>query len=212
MVSNKTEEVCIISINISRTSLQGKMEQSLVFKQSIAESPMAKLCEAQMHEGNHLLSACRNVTEKANILDLHRFTLKYKNIPDSWINNTYKAYSAIRHSAFPYVTENIFPPNPQPNQVKLTAKLNKNSTAVNVSIEAPMMNINFTNVRLHPLAAALLQQNPDNSVVDRIGNAMSPLYFQRKFTVVSRFSFRRYLLEKITLVHNVNCNLYGYFP
>jgi hypothetical protein len=77
MVSNKTEEVCIISINISRTSLQGKMEQSLVFKQSIAESPMAKLCEAQMHEGNHLLSACRNVTEKANILDLHRFTLKY---------------------------------------------------------------------------------------------------------------------------------------
>lgn len=188
------------------------MEQTFAFKQSIAESPMAKLCEAQMHEGNNLLSACRNVTEKANILDLHKFTLKYKNIPDSWINNTYKAYSAIRHSAFPYVTENIFPPNPQPNQVQLTVKLNKNSTAVNVSIEAPMMNINFTNVRLHPLAAALLQQNPDNSVADRIGNAMSPLYFQRKFIVVSHFSFFTYILETIALVHNMNCSVYCNFP
>jgi hypothetical protein len=188
------------------------MEQTLAFKQFIAESHMAKLCEAQMHEGNHLLSACRNVTDKANILDLHKFTLKYKNIPDSWINNTYKAYSAIRHSAFPYVTENIFPQNPQPNQVHLTVKLNKNITAVNVSIEAPMMNINFTNVRLHPLAAALLKQNPDYSVADRIGKAMSPLYFQRKFIVFSHFSFPTHILEKITLVHNMNCNLYCYFP
>jgi len=188
------------------------MEQSLAFKQSIAESPMAKLCEAQMHEGNYLLSACRNVTEKANILDLHKFTLKYKNIPDSWINNTYKAYSAIRHSAFPYVTENIFPPNPRPNQVQLTVKLNTNSTAVNVSIEAPMMNINFTNVRLNPLAATILQQNPDNSVVDRIGNAMSPLYFQRKFIVVSHLSFGTYVMQKIALVHNVNCKVCCYFP
>jgi len=180
------------------------MEQTLAFKQSVIESPMAKLCEEQMHEGNNLLSACRNVTERANILDLHKFTLKYKNIPDSWINNTYKAYSAIRHYAFPYVTENIFPPNPQPNQVQLTVKLNKNSTAVNVSIEAPMMNINFTNVRLHPLAAALLQQNPDYSAVERIGNAMSPLYFQRKFIVVSHFRFRTYILEEIALVHNMS--------
>lgn len=188
------------------------MEQTFAFKQSVAESPMAKLCEAQMHEGNHLLSACRNVTEKANILDLLKFTLKYNNIPDSWINNTYKAYSAIRHSAFPYVTENIFPQNPQPNRVQLTVKLNKKSTAVNVSIEAPMMNINFTNVRLHPLAAALLQQNPDKTVVDRIGKAMSPLYFQRKFIVLSHFSFRTYVLEKMALVRNMNCNVYCYFP
>jgi hypothetical protein len=188
------------------------MEQSLEYKQSVAESPMAKLCEAQMHEGNYLLSACRNVTEKANVLDLLKFTLKYKNIPDSWINNTYKAYSAIRQSAFPYVTENIYPPNPQPNQVKLTAKLNKNSTAVNVSIEAPMMNINFTNVRLNPLAAALIYQNPDNSVVDRIGNAMSPLYFQRKLIVVSHFSFGTYILEKTALVYNMSRNVYCYFP
>jgi hypothetical protein len=156
------------------------MEQSLAFKKYVAESDMAKLCEAQMREGNNLLTACRNVTEKANILDLHKYRLKYNNIPDSWKNNTYKAYNLIRHYAFPYVTENIFPSNPQPNQVQFTVKLNKKSTAVNVSIETPMMNINFTNVRLHPLAAALLQLHPDKSVADRIGNAMSPLYYQRK--------------------------------
>jgi hypothetical protein len=188
------------------------MEQSLAFKQAIAESPMAKYCEAQMREGNNLLSACRNVTEKANILDLHKFTLKYNNIPDSWINNTYKAYNVIRHSAFPYVTENIFPPKPQPNQLQFYLKLNKNLTAVNVSIETPMMNINFTNVRLNPLAAALLQQYPDSSVADRFGHAMSPLYYQRKFTLVSHFNFRTYILEKIALVHNMNCNVYCYFP
>jgi hypothetical protein len=183
------------------------MEQTLAYKKSVAESKMAKLCEEQMREGNNLLTACRNVTKKANILDLHKYTLKYNNIPYSWINNTYKAYSLIRQSAFPYVTENIFPPNPQPNQVQFTVKLNKNSTAVNVSIETPMMNINFTNVRLHPLAAALLQLNPDKSAADRIGKAMSPLYYQRKFIVVSLFNFRKCILEKATLVPNMNCNV-----
>jgi hypothetical protein len=182
------------------------MEQSFAFKQSVAESPMAKLCESQMREGNNLLSACRNVTEKANELDLHKFTLKYDNIPDSWINNTYKAYSAIRHLAFPYVTENIFPPNPKPNQVQVKAQVNNNGTAFNVSIATPMMNINFTNVRLNPLAAAVLQYNPDDSVADRIGNAMSPLYYQRKCTVASP-SCRTYILEETTSGRNTICNV-----
>jgi hypothetical protein len=173
------------------------MEQSLAWQQSVAESPMAKLCESQMNEGNNLLSACRNVTERANMLDVHRLTLKYSNIPQSWLNNSYKAYSAIRHWAYPYVTENIFPPNPQQNQVQISVQLNNNSTAVNVSIEAPLMNVNISNVRLNPWAAALLQQNPEYSAAERIGNAMSPLYFQRKFIVVSGLSFCTYMLPKM---------------
>jgi hypothetical protein len=184
------------------------MEQSFAFKQFVAESPMAKLCESQMREGNNLLSACRNVTEQANVLDLHNFALKYNNIPDSWINYTYKAYSVLRHLAFPYVTENIFPPNPKPNQLQVNVRLNNNITAVNVSIETPIMNINFTNIRLNPLAAALLQHNAEDSAADRIGNAMSPLYYQRKFIVASHSSFSTYIFEKTASVHNMICNAY----
>jgi hypothetical protein len=157
------------------------MEQSIYFKQSVAESPMAKECERQMNQGNNILSACRNVTEAANQLDRHNLQLTYKNIPASWLNATYKAYSLVRHWAYPCVTENIFPPNPKENQVEINIKLNANGTALNASIEAPLMNVNFTNVRLSPLAATVLQINPQTSVIDRIGKAASPLYYERKY-------------------------------
>jgi hypothetical protein len=160
------------------------MEQSLDFVQSVSECPMANECRSQMNQGNNLLSPCRNVTARANQLDQHNFKLNYNNIPTSWLNNTYKAYAVIRQLAYPYVTENIFPPNPIQNQVEININLNANSTAYNVSIEAPLMNVNFTDVRLSPLAASIIQINPENSVLDRIGELASPLYSERKSNFV----------------------------
>jgi hypothetical protein len=146
---------------------------------------MAKECESQMSQKNNLLSACRNVTEKANILDLLHFTLKYSNVPNALLNSTYISYAAIRHLAYPYVTENIFPEDPQENQVEIYVRLNNNSSAFNLSIEAPLMNVNFTNVRLNPLVASLLQVNPQLPIVDRIGKLASPLYYERKIILFS---------------------------
>jgi hypothetical protein len=157
------------------------MQQSLQLKQAVANSAIAGECQKQMSQGNYILSACRNVTELASQLDQLSFSLKYSNIPPSFLNNTYKAYGIIRHLYYPYITENIFPPNPIQNQVEINLQLNANGTAFNVSMEAPLMNVNVTNVRLSPLAASLLQINPATSALDRIGKNLSPLFFQRKF-------------------------------
>lgn len=174
----------MILIEISDISLQGSMEQSLEFREALAGSPMAKECEREMSEGNSVLSFCRNVTEAASQLDQHNLKLKYSNIPTSWLGRTYRAYSVIRHLAYPYVSENIFPPEPKENQVEINLKLNSNNSALNVSIESPLMNVNITNIRLNPLAASLLQINPKTSVLDRIGKRSSPVYFERKFNFI----------------------------
>jgi hypothetical protein len=157
------------------------MQQSFQLRQAVANSAIAIECQKQMSQGNNILSACRNVTERASQLDHHSFSLKYSNIPPSLLNYTYKAYGMIRHLSYPYITENIFPSNPIQNQVEIYLQLNANGTALNVSFEAPLMNVNITNVRLSPLAATLLQINPATSALDRIGKNLSPLSSQRKF-------------------------------
>jgi hypothetical protein len=165
------------------------MEQSQNFRQAVAESALAKECEQQMNQGNNLLSACRNVTELASRLDQHNFTLNYSNIPTPILKNIYSAYTVIRHLLYPYFSENIFPSNPQQNAVQIGVQINSNSSAINVTIKAPLMDVNFTNVRLSPLASSALQLNPNSKALDRIRKQISPLYWQRKFILSSRFTF-----------------------
>jgi hypothetical protein len=188
-----------ILIRISSISLQGKMEQSLEFRQAVIDSPLAEECESQMNQGNNLLSACRNATEIANRLDQLNVTLNYSNIPTSFLRKVYSAYSAIRHLLYPFHSENILPLNSPQNEVQISVQLNKNSSALNVTVKAPIMDINFTNVRLSPLAASLLQLNPANTALHRIAKQISPLLSQRKFILSSRYIFS-ILVKKITVI------------
>ena len=154
-------------------------------QKSIAISPMAKLCESQMTKKNHLLPACRNVTQAANNLDHFQFKIKFNNIPDVLKNGTYKLYSVARSWLYPYVTENIYPQNPEENAIHVIVNINEQSTALNVTMETPTMNVNFTNIRLNPKTRALLEINPAHTVIDRIGNSMSPLYNNREYINLS---------------------------
>jgi hypothetical protein len=165
------------------------MEQSLEFRQAVAESPLAKECESQMNQGNNLLSACRNATELANRLDQQNFTLNYKNIPTPALQKIYRAYTVIRHLFYPYFSENIFPSNSSQNEVQISVKMNQNSSALSVAIKAPIMDVNFTDVRLSPLEASLFQLNPTSNALDRIAKQISPLLSPRKFALSSRLIF-----------------------
>jgi hypothetical protein len=157
------------------------MEQSLEFRQAVAESPLANECESQMNQRNNLLPACRNATEIASRLDQHKFTLNYRNIPTPYLKKIYSVYTVIRHLLYPYFSENILPSDSPQNEVQISVQLNKNSSALSVNIKAPIMDVNFTNVRLSPLAASLLQLNPNSKVLHRIAKQISPLNSQRKF-------------------------------
>jgi len=154
-------------------------------QKSIANSPMAKLCESQMNKKNYLLPACRNVTQAANNLDNFHFKIKFNNIPDVLKNGTYKLYSMARSWLYPYVTENIYPQNPEENAIRVIVNINEQSTALNVTMETPALNVNFTNVRLNQRTRALLDINPAHSVIDRIGNTWSPLYHNREYISLS---------------------------
>jgi hypothetical protein len=158
------------------------MAQSLALRKAIAESPLAKECELQMKQGNNLLPACRNVTEIASRLDQHNFTLNYTNVPTNCLINVYRVYTVVRHLLYPYMSENILPLNAPQNGVQFNVTLNTNSSALNVTIKTPLMDTNFTNVRLTPVEAALFQLNPDSTVCERIMKTVSPLFSERKFS------------------------------
>jgi len=167
--------------------LQGEMEQSKMRQKSIANSPMAKLCESQMNKKNYLLPACRNVTQAANNLDHFNFKIKFNNIPDVLKNGAYKLYSVARSLLYPYVTENNYPQNPEENSINVIVDINKKSTALNVTMETPAMDVNFTNIRLNLWTRALLDINPAHSLINRIGNSISPLYHNREYISLSYY-------------------------
>jgi hypothetical protein len=170
------------------------MEQSRELRKAVAESPLAKECEFQMKQGNNLLPACRNVTEIASRLDQLNFTLNYTNVPVGCLRKSYKAYTIFRHLLYPYMSEDIFPLNSPQNGLQISVKLNTNSTALNITVKAPAMDVNFTDVRLTPLEASLLQLNPDSTALERITKEMSPLFSERK--LISSYQFILVYLSK----------------
>jgi hypothetical protein len=170
------------------------MGQSRELRKAIDECPLAKECESQMKQGNNLLPACRNVTEIANRLDQFNLTLNYTNVPINFLSMSYRAYTVFRHLLFPYMSEDIFPLDSPQNGLRINVTLNTNSTALNITIKAPAMDVNFTDVRLSPLEASLFQLNPDSTVLERIGKKMSPLFSQRKF--ISSYTFILVYLSK----------------
>jgi hypothetical protein len=170
---------------MSALVLQGEMEQTAERKESIAQSPMAKLCESQMANKNNLLPACRNVTEMANNLDRYHLKITSNSVPESFKNWTYMdIYSVARHWLHPYVSENIYPQKPEQNAVDIIININERSTALNMTVETPMMNANFTNVILNQLTKSLLNMNPQLSTLDRLGSSALPLYYERKFIIL----------------------------
>jgi hypothetical protein len=179
------------------------MEQSLELRQAVAESPIAKECESQMNQGNNLLRACRYATETATRLDQHTFMFNYRNIPTPALKEIYSVYTVIRHLLYPYFSASILPPNSLQNEVQISAKVNNNSSALSVAIQLPIMDINFTDVRLCPLAASLLQLNPNSNALDRIAKQLSPLYSQRKYILSSRFIFSTPIKKMILMLNSL---------
>lgn len=159
------------------------MEQTKKRQKSIADSPMAKLCESQMMKENHLLPACRIATESANNLDQYRLKIALKNVTEFQKNNVYMLYSMARDLLRPYSTENAYPQNTRGDTVDVTVNLNEQSTALNVTMETPLLNVNLTNVRLSKPARTLLNINPAETVMNRIGRTVFSLYYECKLCV-----------------------------
>lgn len=84
------------------------------------------------------------------------------------------------HLLHPYTTENVYPENARQDAVDITVNLNEQSTALNMTMETPLVNVNLINVRLRNLARTLLNINPARTVMNRLGRNILPLYYERK--------------------------------
>ncbi|PNF34468.1 hypothetical protein B7P43_G11248 [Cryptotermes secundus] len=185
--------------NGATVMLNGQLELTNKRQKYIADSPMAKLCESQMMEGNYLLPACRIATESANNLDQYRLKIALNNVTEFQKNNVYILYNMARDLLRPYITENAYPQNTRDVTVHVTANLNEQSTALNMTMETPLLNVNVTNVRLSKLARSLLNINPAKTVMERIGRTVSSLYYEPSCvldtTEANTFDNRTYPLE-----------------
>jgi hypothetical protein len=134
----------------------------------VKRSPMGKLCEQQMEEGDYVLPACRNITARANFLDQYNLTLKYQQVSDYVKNLTYHAYSVARHLGYYHVQENFINPDNKNGKIQLAVQLSPSLRFVNVSLDTPLFSSQFTNVSVNPWARPILASHPEYNVFQRV--------------------------------------------
>nr|CAD7615408.1 unnamed protein product [Timema genevievae] len=157
----------------SQIVVNGTVEQSSQRRRFVKHSPMAKLCESQMNEGNYGLPACRNVSIEANYRDRLEFTVHYENLTSDLKNWTYKAYQIARYMGYNYMGENIFVSHNLSDKVAFEGNLNPSLRAINVTIKSPIGDAEFIDVPLNPYVVPLLPVHPTMNSLERL----SPVLF-----------------------------------
>nr|CAD7460130.1 unnamed protein product [Timema tahoe] len=157
----------------SQIVVNGTVEQSSQRRRFVKHSPMAKLCESQMNEGNYGLPACRNVSIEANYRDRLEFTVHYENLTTDLKNLTYKAYQIARYMGYNYMGENIFVSHNLSDKVAFEGNLNPSLRAINVTIKSPIGDAEFIDVPLNPYVVPLLPVHPTMNSLERL----SPVLF-----------------------------------
>lgn len=153
----------------SANKIQGKakMQQTEELKDRIRNDPMAKLCAEQMDQGNNLLPACQNLTDRANTLNRFDATIEFDKITEHFKNQTNKWANWARQWAYPYLSEDITH-NGQKNKIQIQALLNNNMRYANLTIETPENLVQLRQVRLQPWAQTILTVNPNLNMWERV--------------------------------------------
>lgn len=166
----------------AKIEFQGQMQQSSEMRDYLRESPMAQQCAKQMKEGNYALPACRNVTVRANQMDQAHFSIEYENVPPAVKNATVSGLRFAQYLAYSNAYENIVDPQEQKdNRIDIDVELSEDFQKLNVSINAPAMDANFTDIDVAEWARPLVIPDPDDSVAERWGNEAMMGQYNRKY-------------------------------
>ncbi|XP_046429082.1 vitellogenin isoform X1 [Neodiprion fabricii] len=150
--------------------VKGKWEQSSELTDYLRQHPMAKQCAGQMEKGDYALPACRNMTARANHMDEAHFTIKYKNIPATAQNMTFSAYRAAQYFAFENAYENVVDPKDQEEgRIDVDLEFSNEFDSMNISINTPAMDANFTDIEITHFARPLFAVHPVHSAAQRLG-------------------------------------------
>lgn len=157
------------------------MQQTEERREYLRNHPMAKKCEEQMQHGDYQLPACQNMTARANVMDLYTVTADFHNIPVSAKNMTYKLYSAIRHLAYPYLSENVYDVRNKEDRIELEARFAPDFKSMNTTLNTPRMNVEFTNMRVNRWVRPIIALHPTQSLAERLGKKLLRDQYARKF-------------------------------
>uniref|UniRef100_T1IB40 Uncharacterized protein n=1 Tax=Rhodnius prolixus TaxID=13249 RepID=T1IB40_RHOPR len=149
--------------------VQGTLKQSESRRHYLEHHPLTALCKRQMAEGNYLLPACRNATASANYFDQYKFTFNYEGVPDFVKHYLYKGYTVVRYFANHYVTENFVTTTGKESQLDVGVRFTNDLSAVNVSVETPVLYTEFTNLYVEDWVAPLVVVHPEYDFFDRFG-------------------------------------------
>lgn len=134
-----------------------KLQQTDELKQYLRASPLAKLCLAQMQNGNNQMPACQRITQKANTIDLAKIEVNFEKLP-KWMRQTvYDLYAFTRHIVFPQLSEDI---NHQGKNdlVDINVRLMPNMKVANMTIYTPNMLIQMEHSRVPKLVRLTMNQ------------------------------------------------------
>lgn len=143
------------------------MQQTEELKDRIRNDPMAKLCSEQMDQGNFVLPACQNLTDRANTLNQIDVNIDFDKISEHQKNATNKLLNWARQWAFPYLSEDIAHSG-QKNKIQIQGRLNNNLRYANLTIETPQQLTQVRQLRLPRWAQTILAVNPNLNLWERV--------------------------------------------
>lgn len=167
--------------NAGRVQIDGKMQQSQRRQNFVKDHPVTKQCQKQMEkEDNRILPACLNATIAANKLDVYKYKIKFENMPKSVKNATYKAYEVLRFAFRPQLSEDVISVDNKNNEINIQINYNRDLQSKNISIQAPILNAEITNIRMPRPIRALMVQHPLFTPDESFGNELLRMQYNRK--------------------------------
>lgn len=168
-------------------SIKAKMSQSNERKNYLQNTPLAKVCQKEMEQGNYQMPACQNLTARAGVYDNYRFSADFSNLSPATKNFSHKAYMILRHLGYDYHNENNVKYNDgKPSKVQAEINFAPNLRSLNASLYAPNFGAEFINVPVNRMAKLAGAVHPDFQMADRVGIWATNAKFYRKFKDLSQ--------------------------
>lgn len=170
----------------AKVQIKAKLEQSEERRNYLRRTPTAQQCVKQMQEGDNVLPACHNVTNRANYLDEGRITVKYSQVPDSVKNISAQAYGLVRYLNYHNTYENIVDPqDQQEGRIDFEYELSPQFDRLNVTMNAPIFDANITDLEINEWVGLLVAVDPVQSAVRKIGRKALSGQYNRKYNRIN---------------------------
>uniref|UniRef100_A0A1B0CWY3 Putative vitellogenin-a1 n=1 Tax=Lutzomyia longipalpis TaxID=7200 RepID=A0A1B0CWY3_LUTLO len=156
------------SVNAFHAKVQGKVAQTDFFRKYIRQTPEGQECLYQMEHGDHQLPACRNVTERAALMQDVKLQIEYNFDHPHVANFSGEAVALARYFSAGFNWDEDYTHEGKPGRIQFDYRLSPSGYYGNFSLATPTMKVELTNEHLNPWLRAALAVHPDYDLFDRL--------------------------------------------